>query len=251
MSAYVRGIWRHPIKSHGREELARTLLSEGRCIPWDRRWALAHEMARIDWENPQWAPCANFSRGAKAPKLMAISARVDLRRQEVTLSHPELPELTFDPDTDPGALVQWVMPISAQNRALPARLIRAGKTGMTDTDYQSISLVNLASHADLAQRMGQNISPLRWRANLLLDGLDPWAERDWIGKTIRVGRAELEIREAITRCRAATASTRTGERDADTLGALEKTWGHREFGVYAVVTRTGDLRQGDPVEVLG
>ncbi len=251
MKPHVSGIWRHPIKSHGREELAQTVLKEGRCIPWDRRWAVAHEMAKIDWEAPGWVACTNFSRGAKAPRLMAITARVDLRRQEVTLSHPDLPDLTFDPDADPGALIQWVMPISALDRALPARVVRAGITGMTDTDYQSISLINLASHAELAKHLGQDISPLRWRGNLLLDGLEPWVERDWIGKTLRVGNAELEIREHITRCKATTASTRTGERDADTLGALRTGWGHQEFGVYGVVTKTGDLRQGDTVEVLG
>ncbi len=251
MEAHVAAIWRHPIKSHGREELARTLLTEGRCIPWDRRWAVAHEMAQIDADNPQWVACNNFSRAAKAPKLMAITARVDLRRQVVTLSHPELPDLTFDPDADPGALIQWVMPISPLNRALPAQVVRVAKTGMTDTDFPSISLINLASHTALEAQLGRQISPNRWRANLFLDGLEPWQERDWIGKTIRVGRAELQVREHITRCLATTTSTRTGERDADTLGALQAGWGHRQFGIYAVVTKTGDLRQGDSIEVLG
>ena len=250
MNPHVAGIWRHPIKSHGREELARTLLTAGHCIPWDRRWAVAHERANVDWDNPEWVPCQNFSRGAKAPKLMAIAARVDQSRQEITLSHPDLPDLTFDPDADPDALIRWVLPISPKDRARPARVIRADSISMTDTDYQSVSLINLASHADLAARMGQDISPLRWRANLFLDGLDPWVERDWIGKTIRVGDAELGIREPITRCLATTTSTRTGERDADTLGALKAGWGHQQFGVYAVVTKTGDLRQGDTFEVL-
>lgn len=251
MNPHVSAIWRHPIKSHGREELARTLLSEGRCIPWDRRWAVAHEMTTFDAENPQWVPCTNFSRGSKAPKLMAVNARVDLRRQVVTLSHPELPDLTLDPDEDPSALIQWVMPISPTNRALPMTVVRVDKTAMTDTDYPSISLINLASHAALEKQIGQSISPKRWRANLFLDGLEPWEERTWIGKKIRVGRAELEIREHITRCLATTASTRTGVRDADTLGGLETAWGHKQFGMYGVVTKTGDLRQGDDIEVLG
>jgi len=181
---------------------------------------------------------------------MAITARVDLRRQEVTLSHPELPDLTFDPDADPTALVQWVMPITPLNRALPSRLVRAPKRGMTDTDFPSISLINMASHQALEAQIGRRISPNRWRANLFLDGLEPWQERDWIGKTLRVGNAELEVREHITRCLATATSTRTGERDVDTLGALEAGWGHKQFGIYAVVTKTGDLRQGDPIEVL-
>ncbi|MCI2401109.1 MOSC domain-containing protein [Aliiroseovarius subalbicans] len=252
MNGHVAEIWRHPIKSHGREELARILLTEARTIPWDRRWAVAHELAKVDFDAPEWAPCSNFSRGAKAPKLQAIEARCNLPSGKVTFTHPDLKELTINPDDpgDAGLFIQWVMPISPPERALPARLVRVTKRGMTDTDYPSISIINRASHAEVAQRLGKDISINRWRGNLVLDGLDPWVERDWIGRKIRVGLAELEVRENITRCRATTASTRTGERDADTLGALNGGWGHQEFGAYAVVTKTGDLRQGDTIEVL-
>lgn len=252
MTAHIAEIWRHPIKAHGREALARVLLSEGQTLPWDRRWAVAHELAKIDFEAPEWVPCNNFSRGAKAPELMAITARCDLHSQTVTLNHPKLKDLTIDPDGDgeSGRFIQWVMPISPANRALPARLVRAPKRGMTDTDFPSVSLVNMASHQAVCARLGRDISPLRWRANLLLDGLEPWAERRWIGKRIRVGGAELEVRENTTRCLATTASTRTGMRDADTLITLETGWGHQQMGIYAVVTKTGDLRQGDTLEVL-
>ncbi|MCP5039323.1 MAG: MOSC domain-containing protein [Rhodobacteraceae bacterium] len=252
MNAHVAQIWRHPIKSHGREAVAQVLLSEGRCLPWDRRWAVAHELAKIDPVRPEWVPCNNFSRGAKAPELMAITARCDLSHGKLTLSHPKLKDLTINPDdeADVGAFIQWVMPISPQNRALPTQIIRAPKRGMTDTDFPSVSLINMASHHEVAAQLGRGISPNRWRANLVLDGLEPWVERDWIGKRIRAGDAELEVRENIGRCLATAASTRTGIRDADTLGTLKAGWGHTDFGVYAVVTKTGDLHQSDGFEVL-
>lgn len=250
--AFLSQIWRHPIKAHGREELTRIKLSEGRDMPWDRRWAVAHELSEFDPAAPGWVPCRNFSRAAKAPKLQAITASVDLHLQKVTLSHPKLKDLTIDPDSDAdgGAFIQWVMRISPPDRALPARLVRAPQRGMTDTDYPSISLINLTSHAAVAQHLGQEISPLRWRGNLILGGLEPWAELDWIGKHVRVGHAELEIRAAITRCTATAANTKTGERDADVLGALNSGFGHQLMGVYGVVTKTGDISQGDQVELI-
>lgn len=253
MNAHVSEIWRHPIKAHGREALAHILLSEGKTMPWDRRWAVAHEKADFDSQNPTWMPCANFSRAAKSPSLQAIEARCNLHHGTITLSHPTLPDLTIDPDTegDSSAFIQWVLPISAQNRALPARLVRAPQTGMTDTDFPSISIINRASNTAVATALGQDISTKRWRANIVIDGPKPWCERDWVGQKIRIGRAELEVRENITRCTATTVSTRTGERDCDMLGTLKSNWGHQEFGVYAVVTKTGDIRQGDMLEVLG
>ena len=250
--AVLAQIWRHPIKAHGREELSHIMLSEGRDMPWDRRWAVAHELAKFDTDAPSWQPCANFSRAAKAPLLQAITARADLPKQKVTLSHPNLKTLTIDPDcqADSGAFIQWVMPISPPDRALPARLVRAPKRGMTDTDYPSISLINLASHTAVAQQLGQDISALRWRANLILDGLEPWVEHDWIGQRLGVGPAEIEIREPIARCMATAANTDTGALDADTLGALDTGFGHQLVGVYGVVVKTGDIHRGDAVELL-
>lgn len=252
MNAHVAEIWRHPVKSHGREEVTRTVLTEGRTMPWDRRWAVVHEAADIDLDAPEWAPCQNFSRVSKSPGLQAIRAHTDLRAQKVTFSHPKMRDLTIDPDDEGGAgeLIQWIMPLSAWNRALPARLVRVPKRGMTDTDYPSISLINLASHAEVAARLGEPTSHLRWRANLVLGGLDPWVERDLIGRRVRVGLAELKIRENITRCRATEASPDTGKRDRETLKALNEGWGHQEFGVYAEVVKSGDLQQGDSFEVL-
>lgn len=252
MTAHVAEIWRYPVKSHSREEITRIVLTEGRTMPWDRRWAVAHEEADIDPDNPVWAPCQNFSRVSKSPGLQTISARCNLREQTVTFSHPKLRDLTIDPDDEGGAgeLIQWVMPLSAWNRALPARVVRAPKRGMTDTDYPSVSLINLASHAEVAARIGLPTAHQRWRANLVLGGLEPWVERELIGKRVRVGRAELVIRENILRCRATEASPDTGERDRETLKALNEGWGHQDFGIYGEVVKTGDLTQGDDFEVL-
>lgn len=244
--ATVAALWRHPIKGHGRETLDRVTLTEGQTMPFDRRWAVAHEMARAD--GSEWAPCAEFSRGAKVPALMAINATTDEAAGTVTLTHPERPDLTFDPDTEDRAFLDWVRPLMPENRAQSTRIVRVEGRGMTDTDFPSISLINLASNEALAEKMGQDLSPLRWRGNIHLTGLPAWAEFDWVGKTIRIGTAELEVREPIVRCLATTANPATGERDADTLGALDSFCGHQDFGIYAVVTKTGDITTGDTVE---
>ena len=186
------------------------------------------------------------------PNLQAISARFDDSRNQLTLSHPARKDITFDPD-DPGQaldFIQWVMPISQGGGLLPARLVKAPGRAMTDSDFPSISIGNLASHGEVETRLGREISPLRWRANILVEGWAPWAERELIGKTIRIGGAELAIRENILRCAATKASTRTGERDADTLTTLRTLLGEQDFGVYAEVTQGGDIATGDTVEVL-
>ncbi|MCI2394411.1 MOSC domain-containing protein [Aliiroseovarius sediminis] len=247
--AHVAEIWRHPIKSHGREALRDVLLQAGECLPHDRHWAVAHEAAKL--VEGQWAPCANFSRGSKAPLLMALSASFDADANMVTLTHPQRPDLTINPDRaeDNARFIEWITPLCRPERAAPDRIVKADR-GMTDTDFPSVSLINLASHKAVENHLKQELSPLRWRANLQLAGLEAWQERTWIGKTVRVGAAELEIREETTRCLATTANPRTGDRDADTLGALRQGWGHQEFGVYGYVAKPGIVRVDSPVEVI-
>lgn len=250
MTGTVASIWRHPIKSHGREELLRVQVTAGRCLPFDRKWAVAHDAAKLG-DGAQWVPCTNFSRGAKAPKLMAISAAMDEGSNTVTLTHPAQPGLTINPDRadDHERFLNWVTALSPENRAQPARLVTVGR-GMTDTDFESVSFINMASHRAVEKAMDRELDPTRWRGNFLIEGFAPWEERDWIGKRIRIGEAEFEVREHITRCLATTANPATGERDADTLGALKANWGHQDCGVYAVVTKPGVVVRDEPVEVI-
>lgn len=124
MTATLAHIWRHPLKSHGREELASVSLSEGATLPWDRHWAVAHEAAKLP-EPMDWAPCVNFSRGAKTAGLMAIDAALDETTGHLTLTHPDLPPLTFNPEIEAGAFVAWVAPLMPADRAASARIVRA------------------------------------------------------------------------------------------------------------------------------
>lgn len=244
----VTALFRHPLKSHGREALETVTLHAGQAMPMDRHWAVAHQMSKAD--GTAWVPCANFSRGSKAPKLMAINARLDEASGNLTLSHPERPDLTFDPDHDSAAFLDWVRPLVPQDRALPARILRLPQRGFTDTDFASVSLCNTASHDAVSERAGQTLSPLRWRGNIWFDGTEPWAETGWIGKQLRLGDAVLSVKEPILRCLATTANPETGARDVDTLDILNSTWGHQDFGVYAAVVKGGKVSLGDTVDVI-
>ena len=243
----ITQIFRHPMKSHGRETLGAVTLHAGQSMPFDRLWAVAHDASSVDGSD--WAPCQHFSRGSKAPSLMAINAKLDEASGILTLTHPDRPALSFDPDADAQEFLDWVRPLVPQNRALPDRILRLPERGFTDTEFPSVSLCNTASHRAVEDITGETLSPLRWRGNIWIEGPDAWEEFDWIGRDIRLGEAELHIEEPIVRCLATTANPETGERDVDTLRALN-TLGHQNFGIYARVTKTGRIATGDAVEVL-
>ncbi len=240
----VASLWRYPIKSHGREEMAEVTLSAGGTIPFDRHWAVAHEES--DADGSTWVSCRNFSRVAKAPELMAITARLDEGANRITLSHPGRESLTFDPDRDGAALIAWAGGFVPEGRAQSARVVRGPGRGFTDSDFPSVTLCNLSSHRAVEQRAGEPLSIHRWRGNIWLDGLGPWEEFEWIGREVRIGAALLRVVERTDRCLATHANPETGRRDVDVLGALDH-WGHGDFSVRAEVIEGGLFRPGDPV----
>ena len=241
MSARVAALWRHPIKSHGREALDKMALTEGEPVPWDRHWAVLHDNARAEGDG--WADCANFMIGTRTPGLAGLWAKLDAANRRVALRHDQLGDMSLAPDDAEEAkrLFAWLAPLLPENRAQPRAIVKAPGRGMTDTDYPSVSIMNMASHKAVAERLGQDIAPERWRGNIWLEGLAPWAEWEWIGKDIRIGSAVLRLREPIERCLHTAANPKTGERDADTLGTLRAGWGHNDFGVYAEVVEGGEV----------
>ena len=242
MAATVASLWRHPIKGVGAEALQEVALSEGRCLPFDRRWAIAQEGAVFDPDTPAWMHCRNFVRGAKAQKLMAVTAR--MTESGITLSHPDRRDITVDPETDEAALLSWLAPLYPTNRPAPERLVSAGRA-MTDSDFESVAILNRASLRALGQRAGALLDERRFRGNIWLEGLAPWEEFDLVGKQLTVGKATLEVVEPITRCRATHGNPETGRADVDVLATLEAGWGHQDFGVYAKVTHAGSVSIGD------
>lgn len=252
MTARLAQIWRHPIKAHGREGLSAVTLQAGRCLPWDRAWAVAHEDSKAD--GSEWVPCANFSRGAKAPQLNAISAKLDEDSGRITLFHPHHPtatDISFTPDTEADRFLEWVKPLMPEDRAPSARMLRVPDRGMTDSDFPSISILGLSSLHALGEKLGQpKLSALRFRGNFWLEGTAPFEEFDWIGRDLKIGRARLRVRERITRCRATEVNPETGARDADTLRGLEENWGHRDLGIYAEVIEGGLVELNDRVTLL-
>jgi uncharacterized protein YcbX len=238
----VAALWRHPVKGIGREALESVALSPGAPMPGDRAWALVHE-AGEDAEG--WQPRRNFLVVASGPRLAQVTA--ETRGDTLVLRHPDLPDLDLDPATEGERLVDWVRPLWPGDRPAPVRLLRAPPEGMADNGAAQVSVLSRASLRALSQRLGRPLAEERFRGNLILDGLAPWEEFDWVGREVRVGAVVMEVTERIERCRATEANPQTGARDAGVLRALEDGLGHRDFGVYATVRVGGTVAVGDAV----
>lgn len=245
MTIRVTGLWRHPIKGIGAEALETATLVAGRPLPGDRAWAL---LTGNNVDTGAWQPCSRFARGCYGPELMAITA--ESSGDTVHLSHPVAGRIAIAPAQDGQRLVEWLTPLWPSERPALGQLIAAPEEGMSDANYACLSILNTASLAALSEACGQTLDPRRFRGNLWIEGPPPFAELDWVGRRLRIGKAELDVVERIDRCRATQVNPDTGKEDCETLRTLRKVWGHIDFGIKARVVTGGEVSAGAQVELL-
>jgi uncharacterized protein YcbX len=130
----------------------------------------------------------------------------------------------------------------------PPKVLSAPGHSFSDVARKVVSIINLASVAELETAIGAPVHPLRFRANLYVSGWPAWREYDLLGATLAVGPARLKIVKRIVRCAATNVDPDTGIRDLTIPATLAKTFGHMDCGVYADVVAGGEIAAGDAVE---
>ncbi|MCT4333439.1 MOSC domain-containing protein [Paracoccus sp. YLB-12] len=251
MTGHLAHIRRHPIKSIGGEGLDRVTLIAARRLPGDREFAVVTERGERNarasetaGQPDRWLPKSCFVRGIASPLVQAISGGWQDKR--IALTHPALPGLTFDPETEQERLLDWLRPIWPADSGAASRLVR-GAAIWTDNKWPWISILSMTSLAQLEQEIGHTLGIHRWRGNLWIDGWQPFAERDMIGQILTIGDVELRVTDHIGRCDATSSDTDTGQRDLDMVATLERLYGHTEFGIFAEVVTGGNIAIGDRI----
>jgi uncharacterized protein YcbX len=88
----------------------------------------------------------------------------------------------------------------------------------------------------------------RLRPNLLIEGVDRIAERQWQGATLCLPDAEIRLVDLRARCVMTTYDPDTAGQDSEVLKDIVRRFGGR-ICLNASVTRAGRVREGDPVEI--
>ena len=114
-----------------------------------------------------------------------------------------------------------------------------------------ISVLNLASIRDFETRIVQSeIDPMRFRGNLLIDGLDPWKELEWEeNQIIKINDASFRVVHPITRCKATSINPDTAIADINVPLMLRKGVNHLYMGVYLEALNDTVLKPGDTLTI--
>ena len=147
--------------------------------------------------------------------------------------------------------------ISIDSNAL--RNIKEEHNGQPDdvisfSDVAPIHLVNTTSLEDLNSKLEQPLLATRFRPNIVVTGVDAYAEEDW--KHIKIGECEFEVIIATERCALVNIDPVRLQKHPkqeplrtlakNTRGGSDKA----NFGVYLVPRKLGAISASDTLEVV-
>ncbi|MEJ8570337.1 MOSC domain-containing protein [Microbaculum marinum] len=251
-NATIDAIYRYPVKGLSAERLESVSLSPGEALPFDRAWAIENGPSGFDRDQPSPLPKIKFLMLMKNERLAALETRFDEETSEFEIFRhgKRVAGGKLDEPLGRQLIEQFFAAYSAEDlRGAPKILAAPGHT-FSDVGKRVVSIASMASLRDLERVAAQAIHPLRFRANLYVEGWQPWQEFDFVGREIELGNAAVvKVLEPIVRCAATNVDPETGNRDMQIPRLLSGAFAHSDFGIYAEVVEGGPIETGAPVVV--
>ena len=248
MTGTIASLYRHPIKGFTPERLEAVTLTAGAYFPCDRIYAVEDGPSGFDPDHPAFISKTKFTVLAKLPRVACVRTRYDEASGQITLAAPGMDDLAAVLTDAKGckALADWLGRFLGNDVHGPLKVLPcAPEHRFTDDPTGHVSIINLASVRDLEAQLGLPIDPLRFRANIYVEGWPAWWEMDQKAQSLRFGGAVLEVTKPIIRCAATHVDPGTGLRDLDLVKALFDAYGHQYCGVYAKIVQGGTMAIGD------
>ncbi len=253
----IAALYRYPVKGLSPQAEERLAVTAAAGLADDRRFALALGTTLFDPDDPRPLDKGHFLMLRRNEALAALSTRFDAGTLSIAAPRRDgrVADLVADLGTPGGRVaVEAFFDAYVGEASLGGtRLVEAAGHKFTDVSHLSptlmkaVSAVNLASVRDLARRSGSAIDPLRFRANIYLDGLPAWAELDWLDSDVAIGSAGFRCGRLTRRCAAIDVDPSTGLRDMNLPKALVSLYGHPYCGVYLEVVADGAFALGTDV----
>ena len=247
--ARLQSIYRYPVKGLSPERLSAVRLEPGQTLPADRKYAIENGPSGFDPAAPAYLPKTRFLMLMRNERLATLDTRYDDATHVLTI-HSDGRELArADLSTKEGrlAIEAFFRRFVPNELAGPPKVLQADGHSFSDVSAKVVSIINLASVAAIETLVGQPAHPLRFRANLYVDGWPAWSELDMVGQEIAIGAARLKVTKRIMRCAATNVDPETGMRDLQIPATLMRNLDHMDCGIYARVVAGGAIKPGDPV----
>ena len=250
-TARVQALYRYPVKGLSAESLDSVGVEADQTIPFDRAWAIENGPGRFDPDAPRHLPKITFLMLMRDERLATLQSRFEPEGETLTIlrAGKQVARGQLSSKLGRQMIEQFLAAYMKESLRGAPRIVSARGHCFSDVDARCLHIVNLASVADLERAAGRKIDPLRFRPNVVIEGLPAWAELGLADKGFKLGSFRLEGFARTQRCAATNVDPSTGARDMAIPAVLQRTWGHSDFGIYARVVEGGRLAVGDALEL--
>jgi uncharacterized protein YcbX len=249
----IASLYRYPVKGLSPERLTTAELITGHYFPGDRLFAIENGPSGFDPAAPVHQPKIKYLMLMRNEALARLRTRFDDDSGALVIGRDGEEVLRADTTTEAGraeitTFFEAFMP--AELRGRPQLLTAPPSYRFTDSRSGFVSIINLASVADLANRIGAPVDPLRFRGNIMVEGLEPWAELELAGRELTTASGvRLRGIKRIERCAATNVDPETAARDLQIPKALMTHYGHVDCGLYCEVLSGGKLAEGLQMDI--
>jgi uncharacterized protein YcbX len=253
MSGHVTAIYRYPVKGFSPEPLASIAVAPGQGLANDRIYAVENGPSGFDEAAPTTVPKTKYTVLMNMPRVAAARTRLDDATGVLTARAEGAADFAGKLAEAEGreSFAAWLAGVLGDEADGRLKVLQThSEFRFTDSPRGQISIINLASVRDLSERIGVELDPLRFRGNFHVEGWPAWIENDWVGQTLRVGAARMEVVKRIKRCLATHVNPTTAESDADVCRALFDNYGHVDCGIYLQAATPAAVKVGDSAGLL-
>jgi len=245
--AHLHAIYRYPVKGLSPEKLGFAKLDLFQTLPADRRYAIENGPSGFEPTAPAYLPKQRFLMLMKNERLARLATRYDDATDTLTI-RVDGREISGNLATPEGreTIEDFFATFCADELRGAPKILRADGHSFSDVSAKVVSIINLASVAEIENAIGKPVDPLRFRANLYIADWPAWREFDLIGRDLNIGSdVRLRVTKRIVRCAATNVDPATGMRDLAIPQTLMQTFGHMDCGVYAEVINRGSVAHAD------
>ncbi len=261
MSATISSINYCPVKSVSFQSVQNCKIKKNIGIIGDRIFAFAQN---LDLDQAKLFEKSSNERKGKWNKILTLKNSPALNKynfilkdEKLTLTLKDREILTIDTNqlSERGALSNKISDLEDSLKQ-PIVLMKNYEFPFFDTSISkkvdfvnSVSLLNIQSINDFQKKIDKKIETSIFRGNICIDGVEPWKERDWVGKIIKINNVSFKVKKNIPRCVAINLKPQSEDNSFNLLQLLKKTYNHFDMGIYLTVLDDGELNIGDTLNI--
>ena len=261
MSAKITSINYCPVKSVSFQSVKNCKIKKNIGIIGDRIFAFAKD---LDAEQAKLFEKSPEDRKGKWNKVLTLKNSPALNKYNfifrdekltLTLKDKEILSVDISQSNERETLSNKISELESSLKQ-PITLMKNDDFPFFDTSISkkvdfvnSVSLLNIQSINDFEKKVNKKIEASIFRGNICIDGLEPWKERDWIGKTIKINNVSFKVEKNIPRCVAINLKPQSDDNSFNLLQLLKKTYNHFDMGIYLTVLDDGEINAGDTINI--